>query len=100
MTNDALKKTNRLNKLEPNTWISYLIGYNFINIYHVWNPKLNKVIYIRDVTFNKDEFYNGDFNNFKDNLFNVIKEEINELIYTCEIYNNEAILINLFNQGL
>ena len=100
MINDAFKKTNRLNKLEPNTQISYLVSYNFINIYHVWNPKLNKVIYVRDVTFNKDKFYNSDLNSFKDDLLNVIKEEMDKLIRTCKIYNNEAILMDLLNQGL
>jgi len=97
MTNDALKKTNRLNKLEPNAWISYLMGYDFINIYYVWNPKLNRVIRVRDVTFNEDEFYNSNFNSFKDNLFNVTKEEIDKLICIYKIYNDEVILINLFN---
>ena len=52
---------------------------------------------MRDVTFNKDKFYNSNLNSFKDNLLNVIKEEIDKLIHTCEIYNDEAILINLFN---
>jgi len=33
--NNAFKKTNHLNKLKPNTWISYLISYDFINIYYV-----------------------------------------------------------------
>ena len=97
MTNDALKKTNRFNKLEPNAWIGYLVGYNFINIYYVQNPKLNRVICIKDVTFNEDKFYNNDLNSFKDNLFNVTKEEIDKLICTCKIYNNKAILIDLLN---
>jgi len=73
------------------------VGYNFINIYHVWNLKLNRVICVRDVTFNKDEFYNSDFNSFKDNLLNITKEEIDKLIHTCKIYNNKVILIDLLN---
>ena len=97
MTNDTLKKTNHLNKLKLNAQISYLIGYNFINIYYIWNLKLNRVIYVRDITFNKDEFYNSDLNSFKDNFLNVTKEEIDELIRTYKIYNDKAILINLFN---
>ena len=76
------------------------MGYDFINIYYVWNPKLNRVIRVRDVTFNEDEFYNGDFNSFKDDLLNVTKEEIDKLIRTCEIHNDKAILIDLLNQGL
>ena len=52
---------------------------------------------MRDVTFNKDEFYNGNLNSFKDNLFNVIKEEIDEFICIYKIYNDKAILINLLN---
>ena len=95
--NDTLKKTNHLNKLEPNTQINYLVGYNFINIYYVQNPKLNRVIRVRDITFNKDKFYNSNLNSFKDDLFNITKEEIDKLIRICKIYNDEAILINLFN---
>jgi len=52
---------------------------------------------VRDITFNKDEFYNSDLNSFKDNFLNVTKEEIDELIRTYKIYNDKAILINLFN---
>jgi len=73
------------------------VGYDFINIYYVWNPKLNRVIRVRDVTFNKDEFYNSDLNSFKDNLLNVIKEEIDKLIHTYKIHNDKAILIDLLN---
>jgi len=52
---------------------------------------------VRDVTFNKDEFYNSNLNSFKDNLFNIIKEEMDELICMCKIYNDKAILMDLFN---
>ena len=86
ITNDAFKKTNYLNKLKPNAQISYLVSYNFINIYYVQNLKFNRVIRVRDITFNKDKFYNSDLNSFKDDFLNVIKEEIDELIRTCEIY--------------
>jgi len=55
---------------------------------------------VRDVTFNKDKFYNSDLNSFKDDLLNVIKEEMDKFIRTCKIYNNEAILMDLLNQGL
>ena len=97
MTNNAFKKTNYFNKLKPNAWISYLVGYDFINIYRVQNLKLNRVIRVRDVTFNKDKFYNSNLDSFKDNFLNVIKEEIDKLICTYKIYNDKVILIDFLN---
>ena len=100
ITNNALKKTNYLNKLELNAWISYLVGYDSTNIYCIWNPKLDRVVCVRDVIFNKDEFYNSDLNSFKNDLFNVTKKEMNKIIYMYKIHNNKAILMDFLNQGL
>jgi hypothetical protein len=41
MTNDTMEKKDRLHKLKPNAWIGYLVGYESMNIYRVWNPKTN-----------------------------------------------------------
>ncbi|RBQ87196.1 hypothetical protein VDGD_20713 [Verticillium dahliae] len=60
MIPDALKKKNRLQRLELRGWIGYLIGYNSTNIYRIWNPLTNKVISTRDVTFNEKETFSGD----------------------------------------
>jgi len=59
---------------------------------------LNKFICVRDVTFNKNNFFSSNLNNFKDNLLNVIKKEIEEVICSYEI-SDKAVLTNLLNQG-
>ena len=59
MTTDAKKKTNRLQRLNPRTWIGYLIGYDSTNIYRIWNPVLNKVFRTRDVILNEDVVFDG-----------------------------------------
>lgn len=53
LTLEAQKKTERKQKLKPNAWIGFLVGYASTNIYRIWNPKTNKVILTRDVVFNE-----------------------------------------------
>jgi Reverse transcriptase (RNA-dependent DNA polymerase) len=60
MTTDALKKANRLKRLNPKAWIGFLVEYDSSNIYRIWNPKLNKVFRTRDVIFNEDAIFDGD----------------------------------------
>jgi hypothetical protein len=60
MTTDALKKANRLQRLNPKAWIGFPVGYDSSNIYRIWNPKLNKVFRTRDVMFNEGSIYDGD----------------------------------------
>ena len=76
MTNDAMEKKDRLHKLKHNAWIGYLVGYESTNINRVWNPKTNKVIRVRDVTFNEDEVFSGDKELFKDDLLSITNEEM------------------------
>jgi hypothetical protein len=38
MTKDAQLKRKRLLKLDPRTYIGYLVGYNSTNIYKIWVP--------------------------------------------------------------
>jgi hypothetical protein len=55
-----LKKTNALKKSEKmksRAFIEYLIKYNFINIFRVWNSKKNDVSDYRDVIFNETKFF-------------------------------------------
>ena len=68
MTTDALKKTNRLQRLNPKAWIGYLIGYSSTNIYRIWILQLNKVISTRDVVFNEEERFTGDLEKLKDDV--------------------------------
>jgi hypothetical protein len=51
---DALKKNE---KMKFRIFIEYLIKYNFINIFRVWNSKKDDVNDYRDVIFNKTKFF-------------------------------------------
>jgi hypothetical protein len=59
-TFSLLKKTNifkRNEKMKSRTFIEYLIKYDFINIFRVWNSKKNDVSKCRDVIFNETKFF-------------------------------------------
>jgi hypothetical protein len=56
-----LKKTNALKKSEKmksRAFIEYLIKYDFINVFRIWNSKKNDVSDYRDVIFNETKFFN------------------------------------------
>jgi hypothetical protein len=55
-----LKKTNALKrseKMKSRAFIEYLIKYDFINIFRVWNSKKDDVNDYRDVIFNETKFF-------------------------------------------
>jgi hypothetical protein len=55
-----LKKTNALKKnekMKSRAFIEYLIKYDFINIFRVWNLKKDDVNDYRDVIFNETKFF-------------------------------------------
>jgi hypothetical protein len=51
---DAFKKSD---KMKSRAFIEYLIKYDFINIFRVWNSKRNDVSDYRDVIFNETKFF-------------------------------------------
>ncbi len=51
---DALKKNE---KMKSQAFIEYLIKYDFINIFQVWNSKKDDVSDYRDVIFNETKFF-------------------------------------------
>jgi hypothetical protein len=51
---DVFKKSE---KMKSRTFIEYLIKYDFINIFQVWNSKKNDVSNYRDVIFNETKFF-------------------------------------------
>jgi hypothetical protein len=54
------KETNtfkKSEKMKTRTFIEYLIKYDFINIFRVWNSKKNDVSDYRDVIFNETKFF-------------------------------------------
>ena len=48
----------RMEKLESQAYVGYLIGYNSMNIYHVWIPSTSIIIAVQDVTFDESTQYN------------------------------------------
>ena len=52
-----IKNRSKLNKLGPRAHIGYLVGYKSTNIFRIWILLLRRAISTRDVTFNKDTFY-------------------------------------------
>jgi hypothetical protein len=59
-TFSLLKKTNTLKKnekMKSRAFIEYLIKYDFINIFQVWNSEKNDVSDYRDVIFNETKFF-------------------------------------------
>ncbi len=51
---DALKRSD---KMKSRAFIEYLIEYDFINIFRVWNSKRDDVSDYRDVIFNETKFF-------------------------------------------
>src|SRR6266702_2910298 len=51
------KRIKKGDKLTPRALIGHLVGYDLTNIYRIWIPSLNKVIRTRDVTFDRNSFY-------------------------------------------
>jgi hypothetical protein len=51
---DAFKKSE---KMKSRAFIEYLIKYDFINIFRVWNSEKDDVIDYRDVIFNETKFF-------------------------------------------
>jgi hypothetical protein len=59
-TFSLFKKTNALKrseKMKSRIFIKYLIKYDFINIFRVWNSKKNDVSDYRDVIFDETKFF-------------------------------------------
>ena len=46
-------------KLAERAYIRYFIGYNLSNIYRIWNANKNKVIKIKNITFDKNSRYDS-----------------------------------------
>ena len=57
MITNVLKKINHLNYLKFRVWIDFLVSYDLINVYWIWNSVFNKIIWIRDVIFNEKIFF-------------------------------------------
>ncbi|RYP87917.1 hypothetical protein DL769_000369 [Monosporascus sp. CRB-8-3] len=85
MTITAIKKEQRLQKLNPKAWIGFLVGYRSTNIYEIWNPLINKVVATRDVQFNEKATFSGDIKDLKDDLIHVTEDELQNLLQRVEV---------------
>jgi hypothetical protein len=86
-----LKKTDTFKKnekMKSRAFIEYLIKYNFINIFRIWNSKRNDVNDYRDVIFNETKF----FDTYEKN--DLFKEEERKFYVTYR-----AILMQIFENN-
>ena len=91
LTAKAMKKEDRLKRLNPKAWIGYLIGYNSTHIYRIWNPVLNKVVVTRDVIFDEQETFDGNLESLKDDIRELNLDELADLLRKCSIPNQEQV---------
>jgi hypothetical protein len=80
-----MKKEKRLQRYYPKAWIGYLVGYDSINIFRIWNPKLGVVVSVRDVIFNEDEVFDGNLDKLCNDLATTTIDEIAELLNSVYI---------------
>lgn len=74
------KKPPGRNKLQPNAWIGYLVGYRGTNIYEIWDPKQQRVIATRDVTFDENEFFPISIEELRENIAEATPSKLQELL--------------------
>jgi hypothetical protein len=51
------KNIPKRDKLSPRAWIGYLVGIQTNNIWHIWDPSIDRVRTVRDVTFDEEALY-------------------------------------------
>jgi hypothetical protein len=68
ITSDAQLKKKRKWRFALKAWIGYMIDYRLSNSYRIWLFIENKIIIIRNVIFNENEFSTDDFELFKNEL--------------------------------
>ena len=57
---NILKKINHFNQLKFKAWIDFLVSYDSINVYQIWNSVLNKIIWTRNIIFDEKMIFNND----------------------------------------
>ena len=58
MITDILKKINYLDWLKSRVWIDFFMNYDSTNIYQIWNSVFNKVIWTKNIIFDKSTVFN------------------------------------------
>ena len=91
MIKNTQEKKKRKWKLNFRTYIDYLVGYDFTNIFRIWISFKGKMISTRDVLFYEQIFFNGK----PDNLIPQMFEEMDSLITKIQLPETQAI-----NEGI
>jgi hypothetical protein len=98
-TYSLLKKADvspRDSKLKSRAFVEYLVDYNSINIFRVWNPEKEDVNEYRDVIFDESELY--DIYNKNDSLVTFEKKQVElQNRRTMKISINQLIDLNSEN---
>ena len=75
-----LKKSDQKDlKTRPKTHIGYLVGYKGNNLYRIWVPSKNNIITTRDITFDKESFFDP-----------ATEEELADSLTTWEVLREKA----------
>jgi hypothetical protein len=88
---NAQFKKKRKWRLAPKAWISYIIDYRSSNNYRIWLFIKNKIIIIRDVIFNENEFSINDFELFKNKLITIDTKALAQYIRDKKLPSAELI---------
>jgi hypothetical protein len=91
ITSDAQLKKKRKWRLAPKAWIDYIIDYRSSNNYRIWLPIKNKIIIIRNIIFNENEFLIGNFELFKNELITINTEIFAQYIRNKKLPSAELI---------
>ena len=94
MTKDAQLKQKKKQKLNPQAYIGYLVGYDSTNIFRIWIPHKGKVISTRDVIFDEYTFFDS-----KLELFLLLKT-IRRKVDCCFRRGSAAVLRGLLSKNL
>lgn len=94
LTTEYLKKKKWFQKFNFKTWIDYLIEYDFINVYRIWNLMMNKIIWVRDVIFNENEVFDDNLDKMRDDCLYIELNELAQLLISLDT-SSESEKINL-----
>ena len=76
---------NKRRKLDAKAHIGFLVGYESTNIYRVWIPHKKKVISVRDIIFDEDEYWDGKRIQYSSNDI----KELDDAIEVIEVPQSE-----------
>ena len=84
------KRVKKRDKLAPCALIGHLVGYNLTNIYYIWIPSLHKVIWTRDIIFNKSLFCDPKGQNINYLLRDALEDTIHAISLLEPLYEDKS----------